>query len=155
MILDRAIGIFVERVPAAPRARLAAARQLVVVDACSRRHCAGAMLRHLESLVPVESRLVDFSGLASEPGAAQVDQVWLLVDQGSDLPYCDLLREELETRCSAPATIVAVGDIEMAAPARFEPAHLGLCPPWRRRRGLLDGARHAARLIADHPRVAP
>lgn len=153
MIAD-VIGLFVERVePPELAQEIAATQSLLVVDACARGHHAAAMLRRLERLAPVSPRLVNPSELAAEEDVPRADRIWLLVDEDSDRTFCSLLRRDLERSRSAPARILTVGTAADEDCQRLEPAHVGRCKPWRRRRGLAEGARLAARLFAEEVAV--
>ncbi len=107
------------------------------------------MLARLAARADVSPELVRFDELGGSAERPSIDLAWILMDAGSDVAYCELLRDELDREASAGALLVGVGDLQIdSLSGRLEARHFGAGRPWRRGRDLADGADAAAQLLA-------
>ncbi len=150
-MIARALDIFVERIAIeSVGPRLVTARRLLMIDACARPLSGGAMLTNLAARSPVSPELIRFDQLGRSPERPAIDLAWILLDAGSDLVFCELLRDELAREAPSGAHLVGVGELEVESLAgRLEARHFGAGRPWRRGRDLAEGADAAARLLAQ------
>lgn len=142
--------MFVERVPVAPVLGLAAAKRLLVIDACTQQLRVAELLGLLANRAPVSPSYVRVPELGEGAEYLASDLIWMLVDKGSDFDFCELLLEDLSMRIGSLGWLVAVGEVERESVAgRFEPAQLGAGRPWSRRRDLGDGVEVALGLLSE------
>lgn len=148
MILKTAIDIFVERIENESALRaVPGAGRLIVIDCCAPGLRVAAMLGRLRSLEAPEPLLITRAELDQELEVDRHDVVWILVDRPSELPYCELLRDDLASRVSS-AALIAVGEFDGGQfAAQLTRAQLGGGSIFLRRRDLARGAQLAAELF--------
>lgn len=155
-MLARLADLFVERVELPSRPKLSAAGKLLVVDATPGQLADGPLFARVAEDLPLTVDVVALGRFnADQCLPDDHDELWLLVDAGSDLAYCQLLCGDLQDAGRRRAELVAVGQLEhLPAAHRLELRHLGRGSRWRRHRDLAEGTQVVRELFAGRrPRV--
>lgn len=148
-MLARVAEIFVERVECPPQPQLTAAGKLLVVDATATLLASGPLFARAGERFPLAVDVVALGEFAAERfSQGNYDELWLLVDAGSDLAYCQLLRGDLRGG-GRRVELVCVGEVDgLSQERRLEPRHLGRGSHWRRRRDVAEGVSLVRALFA-------